>query len=74
MAIIEFRPNDPAPSDAETTVYNVFIDSKFIGYISKCEWMDTWTYYVEGTPASDGYQDRCDLFSLIKETPTFGRA
>ena len=74
MTNVDFIPNDPAHSDAEQTVYNVYVEGKFIGYISKSVCFDSWTYYVDGMPASDGYQDRCDIFSLIKETPTFGRA
>ena len=75
MATVEFKPNDTAPSDAERTVYNVFVDGKFTGYISPCEWMGVWAYYVEGKHAGGfSYADRCDLFALIKENPMWGRA
>lgn len=68
----EFIPNDPAPSDAERTQYNVFINDEFVGYIAK-NWMDYWWYYVDGKKGSYGYDDRCDLFGLIIADPMFSR-
>ncbi|RLA51166.1 MAG: hypothetical protein DRQ98_11900 [Gammaproteobacteria bacterium] len=67
MATIKFRPNDPAPSDAERTQYNVFISGKFTGYIAR-DWMDYWTYYVNGVNFFDhSHSDRCDVFNDIVE-------
>jgi hypothetical protein len=66
MNTIEFRPNDIAPSDAEKTVYNVFVDDKFVGYVYK-DWMDYWWYMVDGKKHSNGYVERDELFALIKD-------
>ena len=62
----EFIPNDSAPSDAERTQYNVFVNDEFIGYIAR-NWMDYWWFYVNGEKFGDGHVDRCDLFNLIKD-------
>jgi len=66
MATVEFKPNDPAPSDAEATVYNVFVNTAFTGYICK-NWMGYWNYYKNGK-TQDGFSDRCELFQAIKKS------
>jgi len=65
MATVEFIPNDSAPSDAEKTQYNVFVNTAFTGYIAK-NWMGYWCYYKNGVCA-EGWTDRCDLFNFIKK-------
>lgn len=67
--VLRFIPNDPAPSDAETTVYNVFIGDLFTGYITK-DWMDYWWYYSNGEKAGQGHADRCALFNTLAEQLT----
>lgn len=66
MATVEFIPNETAPSDAEKTQYNVFVNTAFTGYIA-LDWMGYWWYYVNGKKQGSGYDDRCDLFNLIKK-------
>ncbi len=64
---VEFKPIDPAPSDAERTVYNVFVAGVFVGYVHK-SWMGFWAYFVNGEAHYEyGYDDRCDLFAIIKD-------
>ena len=69
MATLRFIPNDPAPSDAEKTVYNVFVGDLFTGYIT-LDWMHYWWYYSNGEKAGQGYPDRCDLFNALAEQLT----
>jgi len=68
MATVKFVPNDPAPSDAERTVYNVFINNVFTGYIYK-DWMEYWWYMVDGKASPGGGKcDRLTLFNVITDT------
>jgi hypothetical protein len=66
MATVKFKPNEPAPSDAEKTVYNVFVNTAFTGYIA-LDWMGYWWYYVNGKNQGDGHCDRHSLFALIEK-------
>ena len=66
MATVNFKPNDTAPSDAEKTQYNVFVNSAFTGYIA-LDWMGYWWYYKNGKKTYGGHADRCVLFNLIKD-------
>ena len=65
MIDVKFVPNDPAPSDAEKTVYNVFINTAFTGYIH-LDWMGYWWYYKNGVKTGTN-SDRCELFQRIKK-------
>ena len=66
MTPVRFIPNDPAPSDAERTQYNVFLGDLFTGYIVM-DWMGYWWYYVNGVKSGQGHADRCDLFNAVAE-------
>ena len=68
MDTVKFVPNDPAPSDAERTVYNVFANDEFVGYVYK-DWMDYWWYMVDGEKHGNGHAIREDLFALIEDDP-----
>lgn len=62
---IEFIPNDSEPSNAEKTVYNVFINTAFTGYIHLAE-SGYWWFYKNGK-RTFGSKDRCDVFQQIKD-------
>ena len=66
MPTLRFIPNDPARSDAEKTIYNVFVGDLFTGYIA-LDWMGYWWYYVNGQKAGQGYPDRLALFDVVTE-------
>jgi hypothetical protein len=71
---ITFKPASPVPSDAENTTYFVFIKYEPDDEYEPCAGVITkngngWAYYVDGTEMTDTYDDRCELFQLVKEDP-----